>query len=128
MNKELVRKIIITFIIFLFAASAIGYFIFPASMLKIVGITSNTQLDFLVRTLAAALVGLIPSAWAVRTESDSPVYRSVLIGLAVYMFLSSAVDLHAYLNNIVGFASLPSIAFRILLCGVILWLLPRRSK
>jgi hypothetical protein len=128
MNKELVHKIIITFIIFLFAASAFGYFIFPASMLKIVGMTSNTQLDFLVRTLAAALVALIPSAWAVRNKSDSPVYRSVLIGLAVYMFLSSAVDLHAYLNNIVGFAALPSIVFRILLGGVILWLLPRRSK
>jgi hypothetical protein len=128
MNKELIQKIIITFIIFLFAASAIGYFIFPASMLKIVGITSNTQLDFLVRTLAAALVALIPSAWAVRNKSDSPVYHSVLTGLAVYMFFSSAVDLHAYLNNIVGVASLPSIAFRILLCGVLLWLLPRRSN
>src|SRR5918993_3964384 len=128
MNKELIHKIIITFIIFLFAASASGYFIFPASMLKIVGITSNTQLDFLVRTLAAALVALIPSAWAVRNKSDSPVYRSVLIGLAVYMFLSSAVDLHAYLNNIIGVASLPSISFRILLCGVLLWLLPRWSN
>jgi hypothetical protein len=126
MNKELIHKIIITFIVFLFAASAIGYFIFPATMLKIVGITSNAQLDFLVRTLAAALVALIPSAWAVRNKSDSPVHRSVLIGLAVYMFLSSVVDLHAYLNNIVGFAAVPSITFRILLSGGILWLLPRR--
>ena len=126
MNKELIHKIIITFIVFLFAASAIGYFIFPASMLKIVGIASNAQLEFLVRTLAAALVALIPSAWAVRNKSDSPVYRSVLIGLAVYMFLSSVVDLHAYLNNIVGFAAVPSITFRILLSGGILWLLPRR--
>lgn len=128
MNKEMVHKVIITFTVFLFAASAIGYFIFPASMLKIVGITSNTQSDFLVRTLAAALVALIPSAWAVRNKSDSPVSRSVLMGLAIYMFLSSAVDLHAYLNNIVGFASVPSIAFRILLSGVILLLLPRQSK
>jgi hypothetical protein len=127
-NKELVHKIIITFTVFLFAASAVGYFIFPASMLKIVGITSNPQLDFLVRTLAAALVALIPSGWAVRNKNDSPVYRSVLIGLAVYMFLSSAVDLYAYLNKIVGFAALPSITFRILLSGVILWLLPRQSK
>ncbi len=127
MEKEQIHKIVVTFTVFLFAVSAIGYFIFPSGMLKIVGITSNAQVDFLVRTLAAAYVALIPSAWAVRHKSDSLVYRNVLIGLAGYMFLSSAVDLHAYLSSIVNIASVPSIIFRVLLGGVILWLLPRRS-
>ncbi len=127
MEKEQIHKIVVTFTVFLLAVSAIGYFIFPSGMLKIVGITSNAQVDFLVRTLAAAYVALIPIAWAVRHKGDSSVYRNVLIGLAGYMFLSSAVDLHAYMSSIVNIASVPSIIFRVLLGGVILWLLPRRS-
>ncbi len=128
MEKGEIHEIVITFTVLLFAVSAIAYFIFPSGMLKIVGITSNAQMDFLVRTLAAAFATLIPIAWAVRHKSDSLVYRNVLIGLAGYMFLSSAVDLHAYLSNIVNIASVPSIMFRVLLGGVILWLLPRRSR
>ena len=60
MIKEQDNKAIVIFVVFLFAASAIGYLIFPSAMLSVVGITSNDQLDFLVRTLAAALVALIP--------------------------------------------------------------------
>src|ERR687898_456753 len=126
MNKELIHKIIITFIIFLFAASAIGYFIFPASMLKIVGITSNDQMDFLVRTLAAALVALIPSSWSVRKGGSSSLYQSVIFGLAVYMFLSSAVDLHAYLTRIVNSTAIPSIIVRVVLGSLLFWLRPRQ--
>lgn len=127
MNKDHVHKVVLTFVVFLFAVSALGYFIFPSGMLKIVGITSNAQMDFLVRRLAAAFVALIPMAWAVRQRSDSFVYRRVLMGLAGYMFLSSAVDLHAYLSDLVNIASVPSILFRVLLGVVIVWLLPRWS-
>jgi hypothetical protein len=56
MTKERIHKAIVTFVVFLFAASAIGYFVFPSAMLNVVGITSNDQMDFLVRTLAAAFV------------------------------------------------------------------------
>jgi hypothetical protein len=104
----------------------LGYLIFPSAMLSVVGIASNPQMDFLVRTLAAALVALIPSSWAARKRENASLYRSVILGLALYMFLSSVVDLHAYLTNIVGGASIPSIVLRVLLGGSLLWLMPRR--
>jgi hypothetical protein len=126
MTKEQFNKAIVTFVVFLFAASAIGYLIFPSTMLSIVGISSNEQMDFLVRTLAAALAALIPSAWTARMGSNISLYPSVMIGLALYMFLSSAVDLHAFLNHIVNSTSIPSIILRVLLGGVLLWLIPRR--
>ena len=126
MTKEQFNKAIVTFVVFLFAASAIGYLIFPSAMLSIVGVSSNDQMDFLVRTLAATLVALIPSAWTARMGGNTSLYPSVMIGLALYMFLSSAVDLHAFLNHIVNSTSIPSIILRALLGGVLLWLIPRR--
>lgn len=126
MKKEQVIEALITFIVFLFAASAIGYLIFPSAMLSIVGITSNDQMDFLVRTLAAALVALIPGAWSVRKRGNASLYQSVIIGIVIYLFLSSAVDLQAFLTHIVNSTSIPSIILRVLLGGVLLWLMPRR--
>ena len=113
-------------VFFLFAASAIGYLIFPSAMLSVVGITSNDQMDFLVRTLAAALVALIPGSWNVRKPGSGSLHQSVIIGLATYMFLSSVVDLHAFLTHIVNSTSMPSIIVRLFLGGVLLWLMPRR--
>jgi hypothetical protein len=95
-------------------------------MLNIVGMTSDARTDFLVRTLAAAFIAFIPSMWAARHKSDSLVYRNVLVGLATYLFLSSAVDFFAYLNSIVNAVSIPSIVLRVLLGGVVLWLLLQR--
>ena len=128
MTKDQIHTALVTLAVFLFAVSAIGYLIFPSTMLSIVGMTGNEQMDFLVRTLAAALVALIPSAWAVRKREDSPLYRSVIFGLALYMFLSSIVDLHAYLTKLVGIASIPSIVLSAILGGALLWLMPRRQK
>jgi hypothetical protein len=126
MTKEQVTGAIITFIVFLFAASAIGYLIFPSAMLSIVGITSNVQMDFLVRTVAAALVALIPSAWSARKRGNASLYQSVILGLVIYMFLSSVVDLYAFLTHIVNSVSIPSIILRVVLGGVLLWFMPRR--
>jgi hypothetical protein len=128
MNKESIHKYIVTFSVFLIAFSALGELIFPSRMLDIVGITSNRQMDFLLRTTAVALMALIPSAWAARNRSDAAVYRNVLIGLAGYMFLSSAVDLHARVSGIVNSASVLSIIFRVILGGSILSLIPKNSK
>jgi hypothetical protein len=125
MNKDTIHNLVVTFSVLLLAISAIGYLVFPAGMLNVVGIVSDAQSAFLVRTLAAAFVAMIPMGWAVRRRSDSPVERSILFGMAIYMFLSSAVDLHAYLSHLVGFAAIPSIVFRALLGGVIPWLVPR---
>ena len=126
MTKENVHEAILLFVVFLFAASAIGYLFFPAQMLSVVGIVSNAQMDFLVRTLAAAFVAMIPSTWSARKRDPISLYPSVIGGLAIYMFLSSLVDLHAFLRHIVNSASIPSIAFRILLGVMLLWFMPRR--
>jgi hypothetical protein len=128
MTKEQIHQAIVSFVVFLLAASAIGYLLIPSAMLSVVGIKSSDQMDFLVRTLAAALVALIPSAWIVRKQDKGSLYASVILGLAIYMFLSSAVDLHAFLTHLVNSASVPSIIVRVLLGGLLLWLMPRRSR
>jgi len=125
MTREKIYEVIITFVVFLLAASAIGYLIVPSAMLSVVGITSNDQLDFLVRTLAAALVALIPSSWSVRKRGNASLYPSVIFGLAIYMFLSSGVDLHAFLTHIVNSNSIPSIILPVFIGVVLLWLMPR---
>ena len=96
-------------------------------MLGIVGIDSNPQVTFLVRTLAAALLALSPAAWAARRRDHTSTQRSVLIRLAGYLFTSSLVDLYGFINQVVGIASLPSIALRVLLGAVLVWLLPARN-
>ena len=125
MTKEKISKATIIFVVFLIAVSAIGYLIFPSAMLSVVGITSNAQMDFLVRTLAAALIALIPSSWSAIKRESSSLYQSVIFGLVIYMFLSSIVDLHAYLTHIVNSALIPSILFRVVLGGVLLWIMRR---
>jgi hypothetical protein len=113
-------KNVISFTTLLLIVSAIGLLFFPSKMLAVVGIVGKDQPDFLLRTTGAGVVSLIPGAGAVRTSPASQVSRAVLIGLAVYMFLSSVVDLHAYTKSIVDTASIPSIAFRVLLGTAIL--------
>ena len=123
--KEKIHEAIVIFVVFLFAASAVGYFVFPSAMLSVVGIVSDDQMDFLVRTLVAAFVAMIPSAWTAKKRGNTSLYPSVILGLAIYMFLSSIVDLHAFLTDIVISASLPSIAIRVLVGGLLLWFMPR---
>jgi len=79
----------------------------------------------LVRALAAALLALSPGAWAARRRDGTPAQQSVLIRLAAYMFARSPVDLYGFINQIVGIASLPSIALRMILGAVIVWLAAR---
>jgi hypothetical protein len=122
MKKEQVRKISVIFVVVLLAASAIGYVFFPSAMLSVVGIESNAQIEFLVRALAAALTAMIPSVWGVRNKENPSLYKNVMVGIAIYMFFSSAVDLHAYLTHLVNSASIPSIFFRVALSGLFLWL------
>ena len=126
MTKERMYEVLIIFIVFLLVASTIGYLFFPSAMLSVVGITSNAQTNFLVRTLAAALAALIPSTWSVRKGASSSLYASVILGIAIYMFLSSIVDLHAFLTHLVNGASVPSVIFRVVLGVVLLWFKPRQ--
>ena len=115
-------KNIITFTTLLLVISAIGLLFFPSKMLAVVGIVGNDQLDFLLRASGVGVASLIPGAWALRTSTVSPVSRAVLIGLTTYMLLSSIVDFHAFTQSIVNTASIPSIAFRVLL-GIAILLL-----
>ena len=122
MTRERIHLGLVIFTVFLFAASAIGYLFFPSTMLGIVGIQSNDQTDFLVRTLAAAFAAMIPSTWSARKKDNASLYQSVILGLAIYMFLSLAIDFHAFLAHIVNGASIPSIILRVLIGGLLLWL------
>jgi hypothetical protein len=124
----MILKNIITFTVLLLGVSAIGLLFFPSKMLAVVGIISNDQMDFLLRASGVGVTSLIPSAWASRTSTiTSPVSRAVLIGIVVYMFLSSIVDFQAYTQSIVNATSIPSMAFRILL-GIAILLLAFRDK
>lgn len=111
----------LVFVALLFAASAASYLLFPASMLGIVGISSNAETDFLIHTVAVALLAFIPVILGALKEDVTSIRRSILIGLAGYMFLSSAVDLSAYVNGIVNVASVPSVLLRIVLGGMLAW-------
>jgi hypothetical protein len=127
MAKERVQRLVVGLVVILLVASALGYLLVPSAMLDIVGIQTNPQVTFLARALAAALLAPSPGAWAARRRDGTPAQRSVLIGLAAYMFASSLVDLYGFLNQVVGIASVPSIALGVLLGAVLVWLIPVRN-
>jgi hypothetical protein len=127
MPKERVQRLVVGLVVVLLVASALGYLLVPSAMLGIVGMDSNPQVTFLVRTLATALLALSPAAWAARRRDGTSAQRSILIGLAGYMFASSLVDLYGFIKQVVGIASLPSIALRVILGAVLVWLIPARN-
>ena len=119
----MLHQLIITSIIALLAISAIAELIFPSKLLGFVGITSNLHTEFLLRTTAVALIALLPSLWAARSNVHTPTSRSPLFGIAIYMFLSSVVDFQAFAQGIVNSMSVPSIILRVLLGIAILGLI-----
>jgi hypothetical protein len=127
MPKERVQRLVVGLVVILLVVSALGYLLVPSAMLGIVNMDSNPQVTFLVRTLAAALLALSPGAWAARRRDPTSAQRSVLVGLAAYMFASSLADLYGFIDQVVGIASLPSIALRVILGAVLVWLLPARN-
>jgi len=127
MPKERIQRLVVGLVVILLVASALGYLLAPSAMLGIVGMDSNPQVTFLVRTLAAALLALSPGAWAARRRDGTSGQRGVLIGLAGYMFASSLVDLYGFVNQLVGVAAAPSITLRVILGTVLAWLIPARN-
>jgi hypothetical protein len=127
MAKERVQRLVVGLVVILLVASALGYLLVPSAMLRIVGMESDPQVTFLLRTLAAALLALSPGAWAARRRDGTASQRSVLIGLTGYMFASSLVDLYGFVNQIVGVAAAPSIILRVILGAVLVWLIPAQT-
>ena len=127
MPKERIQRLVVGLVVILLVASALGYLLAPSAMLGIVGMDSNPQVTLLVRTLAAALLALSPAAWAARRRDHTSAQRSVLIGLAGYMFASSLVDLYGFVNQLVGVAAVPSITLRVILGAVLVWLIPAHN-
>jgi len=61
-----------------------------------------------------------------KKKGNMSLFPIVVFGIAIYMFLSSAVDLQAFFQQIVSGASIPSIVFRVVIGGALLWLMPRK--
>ena len=97
-----------------FAVTAIGYLVVPGVMLSVVGVASTGTSDFLIRTEGVALLAGAVFLWAARSGSPGQL-RIVLAGLGVFYVLGSLVDLAAFAQGLVGPASVPSAAVRILL-------------
>ena len=107
-----------------FAVTAIGYLVVPGVLLSVVGVASNGTSDFLLRTEGVALLAGAMFLWAARSGSPGLI-GIVLAGLGVFYVLGSLVDLAAFAQGIVGPASVPSAAVRIVL-GVLCFVAIRR--
>ena len=103
----------------LFGVTGVGYLVSPGGMLSVVGIPSAATNDFLLRTGGVALLAGAGLLWAVRDGTTVQV-RLVLFTLSVYYVLGSLVDLAAFAQGVVGTASVPSAAVRILIGGACL--------
>jgi ABC-type Fe3+-siderophore transport system permease subunit len=124
MTKVKIHFVVLVAVAALFTGSALAYLFIPSTLLRFVGMDGDIQSNFLLRTLGAALLALSPITWSARRRDGSPVQRMILIGLAIYMFASSLVDLLALVDGVVSFVSVPSIAARVGLGVVLVWLIP----
>lgn len=124
----MLHKAIITATALFIVSAAVAELLIPSEMLTFVGVASNPQTDFLLRTTAVALLALLPSLWSARNEANSLASRNALLGIAAYMFLSSAVDYQAFAQGTINTMSVPSVALRVLWGIAILWLIYRGAS
>jgi hypothetical protein len=96
----------------IFASVGLAYFIAPGPMLSIVGIPSNPTNDFLMRTEGVALASAAIFLLAARGGSRATLATG-LMGLAIYYIVGSIVDLAAFMDGVVGAASVPSGIIRV---------------
>ncbi len=116
------------FLLVFFALSAVGLLFFPTLMFRVVGIEASKETLFLLRVSGAGVSALVPGIWLLRFKPEMTAARAIIPGIIMYLVLSSAVDLLAYLQKIVNFAALPSILFRLALAGILAWHLRTASK
>jgi hypothetical protein len=100
-----------------FAATALAYFVVPAASLRVVGIASDPTERFLLRTLAAALLAFVVPLWLAATRPSTALRCGLVWGVVTDLVASSVVDLAAYMGDIVSGLSIPSAAIRIVLAG-----------
>jgi len=99
-----------------FTVTGLAYLLVPGLALSVVGVPSAQTSDFLLRTEGVALLCGAGVLWA--TSDARPAgLRLALVSLAVYYVLGSAVDLAGFAQGVVGPASVPSAAARIVLGG-----------
>lgn len=96
------------------AVTGLAYLVVPAAALSIVGIEADPTTEFLIRTEG---VPLLTCAGLLLVLSIRPARHLWLALLAVagYLVVSSVIDLFAFRDGIVGQASVPSAAVRIVL-------------
>ena len=93
-------------------AVGLAFAIVPGIPLEVLAIASSPTTEFLLRSeglalvVAGLLLVLIPPGRAWRT-------RFALLAVAAYLIVGSVVDLRAYLDGVVGTATLASAALRI---------------
>lgn len=97
-----------------FAVTGAAYLVVPAMVLPIVAIDPTATSTFLLRTEGVALLTIAGLLWAAR-DGPSRQSRLVLAAIAFYLVVGSVVDLAAFAESVVGPASLPSAAIRIVL-------------
>jgi hypothetical protein len=102
-----------------FGVTGLMYLVGPGVMLSVVGIRSGATNDFLLRTEGVVLLCAAGFLWAARVGSPSQL-RLVLLTLSGFYLLGSLVDLAAFAQGVVGTASVPSAAVRIVIGSVCL--------
>jgi hypothetical protein len=112
-----------------FLATGLAYLAVPGVALGIVGLESSPTSEFLLRTEGVPLLFGAALLWAIRAGGHRLV-RIALRALAGYYIVSSAIDLAAFGEAVVGPASVPSAVVRIAIgvaCLSATWVTGRSS-
>ena len=96
-------------------------------MLSVVGIGGTPTETFLIRTEGVALIAAAGLLWAARGSNQARM-RVILISLATYYLIGSAVDLMAFRDGIVGSLAVPSIAIRVVVGSLCLFAAARTDR
>jgi hypothetical protein len=88
MTKQRVQSLVVSLVVIVLVMSALGYLFVPSAMLSIVGIEGNRQVEFLVRTLAAALLACprVPGPHGAKTIRRPSARLDRARGLHVHQF------------------------------------------